>query len=428
MGKTARLTLPEKSVDLPIYEGTCGEKGVNIGSLLKETGYVALDNAYVNTGSCSSSITFIDGDNGVLRYRGIPIEVLAERSIFIETCYLLIHKKLPTQKELDDFCESIKREMMLHEDIKRFYDGFPRDAHPMATLGSVVMSLSTFYQHEQGNPEETFQMDCIRLLAKLPTIAAFSYKKSVGEPFVYPNMKRSYCENFLYMMFSLPLEEYNPEPEFVDILNKLFILHADHEQNCSTSTVRLVRSSMSNIFACIAAGICALWGPRHGGANERVIHMLEQIRRDGGDVQKYINLAKNKESGFRLMGFGHRVYKNYDPRAQIIRQSCDRFLSRLKVKDELLDIAKRLEEAALTDPYFVERKLYPNVDFYSGIIYRAMGIPLNAFTVMFALGRLPGWIAHAQELMEDPENRIGRPRQIYTGPVLAEYIPIEQRG
>jgi citrate synthase len=428
MGKTARLALPEKSVDLPIYEGTCGEKAVDIGSLLKETGYVALDNAYVNTGSCSSSITFIDGDNGVLRYRGIPIEVLAERSIFIETCYLLIHKRLPTQKELDDFCESIKREMMLHEDIKRFYDGFPRDAHPMATLGSVVMSLSTFYQHEQGNPEETFQMDCIRLLAKLPTIAAFSYKKSVGEPFVYPNMKRSYCENFLYMMFSLPLEEYNPEPEFVDILNKLFILHADHEQNCSTSTVRLVRSSMSNIFACIAAGICALWGPRHGGANERVIHMLEQIRRDGGDVQKYINLAKNKESGFRLMGFGHRVYKNYDPRAQIIRQSCDRFLSRLKVKDELLDIAKRLEEAALTDPYFVERKLYPNVDFYSGIIYRAMGIPLNAFTVMFALGRLPGWIAHAQELMEDPDNRIGRPRQIYTGPVLSEYIPIEQRG
>jgi citrate synthase len=424
----ARIVLPEGTVELPIVEGTCAEKAIDITHLRRDSGYITLDTAYVNTGSCYSSICFIDGDKGILRYRGIPIERLAREASFIETCYLLIHGNLPTQTELDEFCDEIKREMMLHEDIKRFFDGFPRDAHPMATLGSVVMSLSTFYQGEDGVPGEVFKRNCIRLLGKLPTIAAYSYKKSIGEPFVYPQIKRSYCENFLYMMFSRPDAEYDPDPVFVDILNKLFILHADHEQNCSTSTVRLVRSSGSNIFACIAAGICALWGPRHGGANEKVIDMLEEIRRDGGDVKKFVELAKDKNSNFRLMGFGHRVYKNFDPRAEIIKESCDTLLTKLNRKDELLSIAKRLEEAALTDQYFIDRKLYPNVDFYSGIIYRAMGIPLNAFTVMFALGRLPGWIANAQELSAEPDNRIGRPRQIYTGPELAEYIPIEKRG
>jgi citrate synthase len=428
MEKMASIGVPGVTVELPIIEGSCGEKAIDITHLRRDTGYITLDTAYVNTGSCLSSICFIDGDEGILRYRGIPIEKLAREANFVETCYLLIHGKLPSTTELDEFCDEIKREMMLHEDIKRFFDGFPRDAHPMATLGSVVMSLSTFYQGEKGDPKELMKRNCIRLLGKLPTIAAFSYKKSVGEPFVYPQIKRSYCENFLHMMFGRPVEEYDPDPLFVDILNKLFILHADHEQNCSTSTVRLVRSSGSNIFACIAAGICALWGPRHGGANEKVIDMLEEIQRDGGDVSKFVKLAKDKDSAFRLMGFGHRVYKNYDPRAEIIKESCDALLSKLKRKDELLDIAKRLEEAALTDPYFIDRKLYPNVDFYSGIIYRAMGIPLNAFTVMFALGRLPGWIAHAQELSDDPENRIGRPRQIYTGPALAEFVPIGQRS
>jgi citrate synthase len=424
----AILTLPDgKTCELPLIEGTCDERAVDITHLRRDTGYITMDSAFVNTGSCVSSICFIDGDKGILRYRGIPIEELAGEGSFIETCYLLIYGRLPNYSELVDFCDEIKREMMLHEDIKSFFGGFPRDAHPMAILGSVVMSLSTFYQNDKGTPEEVLKRNCIRLLGKLPTIAAYSYKKSIGEPFVYPEMSRSYCENFLYMMFSRPDAPYNPDSTFVDILNKLFILHADHEQNCSTSTVRLVRSSGANIFACIAAGICALWGPRHGGANEKVIDMLEEIQKDGGDVQKYINLAKDKNSTFKLMGFGHRVYKNFDPRSKIIKQACDSLLAKLDRKDDLLSVAKRLEEAALNDPYFIERKLYPNVDFYSGIIYRAMGVPLNAFTVMFALGRLPGWIAQAQELTADPNNRIGRPRQIYVGPVLSEYVPIDQR-
>jgi citrate synthase len=317
---------------------------------------------------------------------------------------------------------------MIHEDIKRFYDGFPRDAHPMAILASVVSSLWTFYQHEEGRPEDDqFNLHTVRLLAKLPTIAAFAYKKSIGQPFIYPLNRMSYCENFLHMMFSTPAEEYKVDQDLIDILNVLLILHADHEQNCSTSTVRLVRSSKANLFACVTSGICALWGPRHGGANEEVISMLQEIHSSGSPVKKYVEMAKDKNSSFKLMGFGHRVYKNFDPRAKIIKVACDRVLSKLKIADPLLDIAKQLEEAALQDPYFVERKLYPNVDFYSGIIYRAMGIPVRAFTVMFALGRLPGWIAHAKEYNEEPNNKIGRPRQIYVGPQLTEYTPINKR-
>jgi citrate synthase len=425
--QVAQLILPEKTVNLPLIKGTCDEHAVDITHLRRDSGYITLDNGYMNTGSCTSEITFIDGDKGILRYRGLPIEELATQSNFLETSYLLIYGNLPDKRELENFYENIQRHMTLHEDIKRFYDGFPRDAHPMAILSSVVCSLSTFYQHEVGDPEEIHERNCLRLMAKLPTIAAFSYKKSVGQPFVYPNAKMSYCENFLNMMFNQPVIEYFPDPLFVEILNMLFILHADHEQNCSTSTVRLVRSSLSNIFACIAAGICALWGPRHGGANERVIEMLEMIKNDGGNVKKYVELAKSKDSTFRLMGFGHRVYKNFDPRAKIIKSACDRVLDKLDANDELLDIARELEEAALSDDYFIEKKLYPNVDYYSGIIYRAMKIPLNAFTVMFALGRLPGWIAHSNELMREPDNKIGRPRQIYTGSIEVSYVPLELR-
>jgi citrate synthase len=425
----AELKLPEKTISLPIVVGSEGEKAIEVTELRKQTGYITLDTGYMNTGSCESDITFIDGEKGILRYRGIPIEQLAEKSSFIETSYLLMYGTLPTKTQLEDFHAEIKKHMMLHEDIKRFYDGFPRDAHPMATLASVVCSLSTFYQHEYetGDPSELHKKNCIRLLAKLPTIAAFSYKKSVGQPFMYPNRKMSFCENFLHMMFGSPVDDCDIDFETARILGKLWILHADHEQNCSTSAVRLVRSSSANIFASITAGICALWGPRHGGANERVIEMLEEIRVSGGDVKKFVEKVKDKSSGVRLMGFGHRVYKNRDPRAEIIKESVDQLFSRMNRKDELLDIARHLEEAALSDPYFIERKLYPNVDFYSGIIYRAMGIPVNAFTVMFAIGRLPGWIAQAEEFTSDPDNKIGRPRQVYTGPTIRDYVAIDKR-
>lgn len=427
MTEKAELKIGDKIIPLSVFEGTEQEKGIDITSLRAQTGYVTLDSGYMNTGACTSAITFIDGEKGILRYRGIPIDVLAERSTFLETAFLLIYGHLPTVGELNDFTTRIRKNTLLHEDIKRFYDGFPRDAHPMAILASVVSSLSAFHQADEGNEEEIFELNCIRLLAKLPTIAAFAYKKSVGQPFIYPENSRSYCENFLHMMFATPSGDYYVDPDLVDILNLLLILHADHEQNCSTSTVRMVRSSMSNLFACITAGICALWGPLHGGANEEVIDMLEQIRREGGDVKKYVEMAKSKESGFRLMGFGHRVYKNFDPRAKIIKAACDKLLKKMKVSDPLLDIAKELEEAALKDQYFVDKKLYPNVDFYSGIIYRAMGIPVSAFTVMFALGRLPGWIAHAREFNSDKTKKIGRPRQIYTGPELSQYVPLEER-
>lgn len=428
MSEQAELKINGQSFELPVVVGTEDEKGVDVSSLRAKSGYVTLDNGYMNTGACQSAITFIDGEKGVLRYRGLPIEVLAERSTFLETSHLLIEGNLPNKTQLEYFTNRIRRHTMIHEDIKRFYDGFPRDAHPMAILASVVSSLSTFYQHEDGKDEkEQFSLNSVRLLAKLPTIAAFAYKKSIGQPMIYPANSLSYCENFLNMMFSTPAEAGQVDPVMVDTLNLLLILHADHEQNCSTSTVRMVASSKASIFAAITAGICALWGPRHGGANEEVIDMLEQMRREGGGVKKYIELAKDKNSSFRLMGFGHRVYKNFDPRAKIIKAACDRLLSKLRVNDPLLDLAKELEEAALKDPYFVERKLYPNVDFYSGIIYKAMGIPTRAFTVMFALGRLPGWIAHAKEYFEEPGNKINRPRQIYTGPGLTEFTPIEKR-
>jgi citrate synthase len=428
MSETAELKLAGQTIELPVVVGSENEKAVDVSSLRAKTGYVTLDNGYMNTGACSSAITFIDGDKGILRYRGIPIEVLAERSNFLETAYLLIEGKLPTQVELDQFTNRVRRHTMIHEDIKRFYDGFPKDAHPMAIMASVVSSLSTFYQHDENKPEaEQFSLNSVRLLAKLPTITAGAYKKSIGQPFMYPQNHMSYCENFLHMMFSTPAEHYDVDPLMTEILNLLLILHADHEQNCSTSTVRMVGSSKANIFAAITAGICALWGPRHGGANEEVIDMLTQMRAEGGGVKKYVELAKDKNSNFKLMGFGHRVYKNFDPRAKIIKAACDKLLVKMKINDPLLDLAKELEEAALKDSYFIERKLYPNVDFYSGIIYKAMGIPTRAFTVMFALGRLPGWIAHFREYNEEPGNKINRPRQIYVGPTVSEYIPMEQR-
>jgi citrate synthase len=428
MSETAQLKLGDQMIELPVVVGTENEKGIDVSALRQKTGYITLDNGYMNTGACSSAITFIDGEQGILRYRGIPIEVLAEKSTFLETSYLLINGKLPNQVELDAFTDRVRRHTMLHEDIKRFFDGFPRDAHPMAILASVVSSLSTFYQHETDRTEnEQLQLNMVRLLAKLPTIAAFAYKKSIGQPFMYPQNSTSYCENFLHMMFSTPAEHYEVDPVMVDTLNLLLILHADHEQNCSTSTVRMVSSSKANLFAAITAGICALWGPRHGGANEEVIDMLEQMRADGGKVQKYVDMAKDKNAKFKLMGFGHRVYKNFDPRAKIIKAACDKLLTTMKISDPLLDLAKELEEVALKDSYFVERKLYPNVDFYSGIIYKAMKIPTRAFTVMFALGRLPGWIAHAKEYGEEVGNKINRPRQIYTGPEISQYVPIEQR-
>ena len=428
MSEIAELKLAGQTIELPVIVGSENEKGIDVSSLRGKTGYITLDNGYMNTGACSSAITFIDGEKGILRYRGIPIEVLAERSSFLETSYLLIEGKLPTREELDSFTNRVRRHTMIHEDIKRFYDGFPRDAHPMAILASVVSSLSTFYQHEESRPEaEQFALNSIRLLAKLPTIAASAYKKSIGQPLMYPQNHMSYCENFLHMMFSTPAEHYDVDPVMTETLNLLLILHADHEQNCSTSTVRMVSSSKANIFASITAGICALWGPRHGGANEEVIDMLTQMRDDGGGVKRYIDKAKDKNSTFKLMGFGHRVYKNFDPRANILKAACDKLLTRMKISDPLLDLAKELEEAALKDPYFVERKLYPNVDFYSGIIYKAMGIPTRAFTVMFALGRLPGWIAHAKEYSQEVGNKINRPRQIYTGAQLSEYIPMEHR-
>ncbi len=427
MGKTATIQLPETTIELPIIEGTEGEKAIDISVLRAKTGYVTLDSGYMNTGACQSSITFIDGEQGILRYRGIPIETLAEKSTFLETAYLLMYGKLPTSTELGNFTDRIRRHTMLHEDIKSFYNGFPRDAHPMAILASVVSSLSTFYQQDQGTPAEIFDRSAVRLLAKLPTITAYAYKKSIGQPFIYPVNRMSYCENFLNMMFSLPAESYEVDPELDEIMNLLLILHADHEQNCSTSTVRMVQSSMPNLYAAVTAGICALWGPRHGGANEEVIQMLDDIKHSGTDVKKYVEMAKAKDSKVKLMGFGHRVYKNYDPRAKIIKAACHKVLAKMAKPDPLLEIAMRLEEAALTDQYFIDRKLYPNVDFYSGIIYRALGIPVTAFTALFALGRLPGWIAHAKEYIEDPANKINRPRQIYTGNTVTDYTPIEKR-
>jgi citrate synthase len=422
------LKLGNSKFEAPIFTGTEHERALDISQLRAKTGLVSLDPAYMNTASTKSSITFLDGEKGVLRYRGIPIEQLAENSTFVETSYLLIYGHLPSESELLNFSTLLTRHSLIHEDMKRFFDGFPSTAHPMAVLSSMVVSLSSFYPDALDvDNKDQIDITVARLMAKLRTIAAFAYKKSIGQPFVYPKNSLSYCANFLNMMFSVPAEPYEVDPDVVKVMNLLLILHADHEQNCSTSTVRLVGSAKANLFASISAGICALWGPLHGGANQEVIEMLEMIQADGGKVQKYIELAKNKESGFKMMGFGHRVYKNFDPRARIIKEAADKVLGKLGITDPLLDIAKHLEEVALKDTYFVERKLYPNVDFYSGIIYRALGFPTSMFTVLFALGRLPGWIAHWKEMMEDPTTKIGRPRQIYTGNTLRDYTPIEQR-
>jgi citrate synthase len=429
MAEAAKLTIDGKHYELPVVEGTEQERAIDISKLRAQSGLVTLDDGYVNTGATTSAITFLDGEEGILRYRGIPIELLAQQSDFIETSWLLIYGELPTTEQLNYFRESLRRHTMLHEDMRSFYNGFPREAHPMAILGSVVGALSTFYQ-DSLNPRDAGQVEISvhRLMAKLPTIAAYAFKKSTGRPFMYPDNSLSYCENFLRMMFALPTEPYVCDPDFVEALNLLLIVHADHEQNCSTSTVRMVGSSDANLFASISAGISALWGPLHGGANQACVEMLEQIRADGSNVKKYVDLAKKKDSGFRLMGFGHRVYKNFDPRATIIKAMCDRLLAKRHINDPIFEIAKELEQVALHDEYFIERKLYPNVDFYSGVIYRAMGIPVQMFTVLFAIGRLPGWIAHWMEMHHSPTKKICRPRQIYVGSTARGYVPLDKRG
>jgi citrate synthase len=427
-GETVSLRLPTGEFDLKVVHPVEGAPGIELGKLLASTGYITMDPGFVNTGAASSAITYIDGDEGILRYRGYPIEQLAQKSTFIEVSYLLIYGELPTPAQLDDFTGKIQRHTLLHEDLKAFFGGFPRDAHPMPVLSSAVSALSTFYQ-DSLNPfdEPNVELSTIRLLAKVPTLAAYAYKKSIGQPFLYPDNSIGLVENFLRMTFGLPAEPYDVDPEVAKALDLLFILHADHEQNCSTSTVRLVGSSEANLFASISAGINALFGPLHGGANAAVLDMLEAIKEDGGDVANFVSRVKNKEKGVRLMGFGHRVYKNYDPRAKIIKNTADEILGKLAGGDELLDIAKRLEETALSDDYFVERKLYPNVDFYTGLIYRALGFPTKYFTVLFALGRLPGWIAHWREMIQDPANKIGRPRQIYTGEKARDYVGMSER-
>ncbi|MCJ7672586.1 MAG: citrate synthase [Acidimicrobiia bacterium] len=427
----AILRYGEKEVELPVVRGSEGELGANIAKLRAQTGIVTLDNGFLNTGSCESAITFIDGDAGILRYRGIPIEQLVSghKASVLETSYLLIYGDLPTRSQLDEFRYSIRKHTLVHEDVKRFFDGFPKDAHPMATLSSAITALSTFYQDslDPKDPVEA-ELSIIRLMAKLPTIAAYAYKKSVGQPFVYPNNNLDLIENFLTMMFALPSEPYQVSPTVVKALKVLLILHADHEQNCSTSTVRLVGSSEVNIYAAIAAGINALWGPLHGGANQAVIEMLEAVRDGGGNLDAYVARAKDPDDPFRLSGFGHRVYKNYDPRARILKGIADELIEELGQRDELLDLAKQLEDLALADEFFIERKLYPNVDFYSGLIYRAMGFPTDMFTVLFAMGRLPGWLAHWKEMIESPDTKIGRPRQVYTGPTERPYVPVDERS
>jgi citrate synthase len=428
MSDKAQIILDGKTYELPIVEGTENEKAIDIAKLRDLTGYITLDYGFKNTGSTQSAITFLDGEEGILRYRGYPIEQLAEKSTFLEVAYLLIYGELPTKQQLDEFKYQIKTHTLVNEDMRKIFDGFPVNAHPMGVLSSLVCSLTAFYP-ESMNPnrsKELVDLTIIRLLAKMPTIAAWAYKNSQGHPVNYPKNSLDYSENFMHMMFSLPVEEYSVDPVIVDALEKLLILHADHEQNCSTATVRVVGSSKASLYSAISAGINALWGPLHGGANQEVIEMLEAIKADGGNTKKYLDKAKDKNDPFRLMGFGHRVYKNFDPRAKIIKKAADKVLDKLGIKDPVLDIAKELEQAALNDQYFIDRKLYPNVDFYSGIIYRALGIPTNMFTVMFALGRLPGWIAQWKELVENGEP-IGRPRQVYTGATERDYVSIENR-
>jgi len=425
---SATLQYPGGEVNLDIAHATDGADGIALGSLLAKTGYTTFDNGFVNTASCKSSITYIDGDAGILRYRGIPIEQLAEKSTFIEVSYLLIYGELPTKEQLAKFTRQIQLHTMLHEDLKRFFDGFPRNAHPMPVLSSTVNALSAYYPDSLDPADaEQVELSTIRLLAKLPTIAAYAYKKSVGQPFLYPDNSLTLVENFLRMTFGLPAEPYDVDAEVVRALDMLLILHADHEQNCSTSTVRLVGSSEANLFTSISGGINALWGPLHGGANQAVLEMLEKIRKSDDDVGDFVRKVKNREEGVKLMGFGHRVYKNYDPRARIVKEQADKILAKLGGDDDLLGIAKELEEAALTDDYFIERKLYPNVDFYTGLIYRALGFPTRMFTVLFALGRLPGWIAHWREMHDEGDSKIGRPRQIYTGYTERDYATIDSR-
>ncbi|HSM51769.1 MAG TPA: citrate synthase [Thermoanaerobaculia bacterium] len=418
--ENAKLFLDGKEYEFPVIVGSEGEVGIDISKLRDRTGAITLDDGYGNTGSCQSTITFIDGDRGILRYRGYPIEEIAAGASFVETAYLLIYGKLPNAAELAEWKQKLTYHSLIHEDMKKFFEGYSHTAHPMAVLSAMVATLSTYY------PEDDTDLNIVRLIAKATTIAAFSYKKSVGQPFVYPRNDLSYTENFLHMMYAVPAEPHDVSAVLDEALNLLLILHADHEQNCSTSTVRMVGSSHANLFATIAAGVCALWGPRHGGANQEVIEMLDLIAKDGGNYKKYVDMAKDKSSGFKLMGFGHRVYKNFDPRAKILKKAADAVLQKLGVDDPMLEIAKNLEEVALEDEFFVERRLYPNVDFYSGIIYRAMGIPTNMFTVMFALGRLPGWIAQWKE-MRDGGARINRPRQIYTGPTQRPFVPLAER-
>jgi citrate synthase len=425
-GKTAKLTLPDgKEATLPVVVGTENEPAIDIRALRNDTGFVTLDSGYMNTGATTSAITYLDGEKGVLRYRGYPIEQLAEHSNFVEVSYLLIYGRLPSEAELADFRRHLTRHSLIHEDMHHFFGGFPPSAHPMAVLSAMVTSLSAYYPDSMD--PKLLDLHIARLMSKVRTIAAFSYKKSIGQPIIYPKNSLRYCGNFLHMMFAVPAEDYEVSPILEKALNQLLILHADHEQNCSTSTVRMVGSSGANPYASVAAGILALWGPLHGGANQEVIEMLEDIRADGGDYKKFLDDVKNKRGNRRLMGFGHRVYKNYDPRAKILKKMADEVLEHLGVKDPLLDLAKEIEAVALREDYFISKKLYPNVDFYSGILYRAMGFPTNMFTVMFAIGRLPGWIAHWKEMVQDPGTKIGRPRQIYTGETSRDYVAIERR-
>ena len=424
---TATLTVDGKSVTLPVVRGTEDEVAVDIEKLRAASGVITLDPGYGNTGACKSAITFIDGEKGVLRYRGYPIEELAERSTFLEVAWLLLHGELPTGAQLAEFSHEVTRHTLLHENFRRFFEALPKDAHPMPVCAAAVAALATFYQQPDNDAKRVHET-VVRLIAKMPTIAAYSYKHSIGQPFIYPRNQLDYASNFLNMMFATPCDEYEVDPLLTRALDLLLILHADHEQNCSTSTVRMVGSSQANLFASVSAGISALWGPLHGGANQQVIEMLERIEAEGGDVQKFVDRAKDKKDNSRLMGFGHRVYKNYDPRAAVLKKSCTEVLNRLGVRSRQLEIAMKLEEIALRDDYFISHKLYPNVDFYSGIIYKALGVPVNMFTVLFAIGRMPGWIAQWLEMRADPANRIGRPRQVYVGATKRAYVPIDQRG
>jgi len=428
MSEIAKIELDGKVYELPVIEGSENEKAIDISKLRELTGYITIDTGYKNTGATKSSITFLDGELGILHYRGYSIEQLAEKASFPEVAHLLIYGELPNQSELNDFESSIKKHTLVHEDMKQFFEAYPAQAHPMGVLSSMISSLATFYPEslDPNRSTEAKNLTVHRLLAKLPTLAAWAYKNSMRHKFMYPRNNYNYCENFLHMMFAMPTEDYHVDPIIVSALNKLLILHADHEQNCSTSTVRIVGSSQANLYSTVSAGISALWGPLHGGANQEVIEMLEQIHNDGGNVDKWVLKAKDKEDPFRLMGFGHRVYKNFDPRANIIKKACDDVLEKLGVNDPLLAIAKKLEKVALEDEYFKSRNLYPNVDFYSGIIYKAIGIPTEMFTVMFALGRLPGWIAQWKEMTENKEP-IGRPRQVYIGKTSREYVPLSKR-